>query len=88
MLNIPVVATDIDGLNEIVKNNTTGYLVKVNDSETMAEKIISLLNDPIKASEMGENGRERTSKFFDSKKNIKRLEQLYLKAYERSKKNL
>ncbi len=41
-----VVATDVGGSPEMVKNNKTGLLVKVNDVEETAKAIIKLINNP------------------------------------------
>ncbi|HEX8023202.1 glycosyltransferase [Mucilaginibacter sp.] len=79
MLEIPVVATDVDGLNEIVENDVTGYLIEPNNAEKMAEKIELLVDNPQQAKEMGKKGRARVSKLFDIKNNIKILEEFYIK---------
>jgi glycosyltransferase involved in cell wall biosynthesis len=71
------VATDVDGLNEIIENNNTGYLVKVNDDAAMAEKILAVIDDDPKTDDMVKKGRERVSNFFNVKNNIKILEQFY-----------
>jgi glycosyltransferase involved in cell wall biosynthesis len=77
MLQVPVVATDVDGLNEIIENNITGYLVNVNDDAAMAEKILASSDDDHKTDDMVKKGRERVSKLFNVKNNIKILEQFY-----------
>jgi glycosyltransferase involved in cell wall biosynthesis len=77
MLHVPVVATDVDGLNEIIENNITGYLVNVNDDAAMAEKILAVIDDDHKTDDMVKKGRERVSKLFNVKNNIKILEQFY-----------
>jgi len=78
MLEVPVVATNVDGLNEIVKDNDTGYLIDLNDSTAMAEKICLLIDNPIEATEMGKRGRIRVSDLFSITKNIVILERFYL----------
>lgn len=78
MLEIPVVATNVDGLNEIVKDGETGFLVEPNDSLTMSEKIIYTLDNPEIARDMGRKGRIRVIDKFHIKKNIKILEDIYL----------
>jgi glycosyltransferase involved in cell wall biosynthesis len=79
MLEVPVVATNVDGLNEIIEDNKTGYLIESNDDEKMAEKIIYLIQNPSQADTMGKNGRKRIMDLFDIKKNIKILESIYRK---------
>src|SRR5207237_9688769 len=41
-----VVATDVGGASEAIVEGETGYLVKSGDDQAMAERIISLLQDP------------------------------------------
>lgn len=79
MLEVPVVATNVDGLNEIIENGVTGYLVEPGDVDGMVKKINHLLNDTNVALEMGQKGRLRVSQYFDIRKNIHKLESFYLK---------
>ena len=44
-LKIPVIATNVGGIPELVTNNKTGILVKPNDPEDLLDKINYLLND-------------------------------------------
>jgi len=50
----PVVATDVGGIPEQVRDGGNGCLVAPQDSRTMANKIIELLNDKEKRRRMGE----------------------------------
>lgn len=64
----PIIATNVTGCKEIVENNVTGYLVKVADSEDLAQgmrKFINLSAEERKA--MGVAGREKILKEFDEK---------------------
>ena len=64
----PIIATNVTGCKEIVENNVTGYLVKVADSEDLAQgmrKFINLSAEERKA--MGIAGREKILKEFDEK---------------------
>lgn len=64
----PIIATNVTGCKEIVENNVTGYLVKVADSEDLAQgmrKFINLSVEERKA--MGITGREKILKEFDEK---------------------
>ncbi len=60
----PVVATDVGGANEAIVNNQTGFLVKSNDHEAMANRLIELLQNPELARQFGNRGRERVEKNF------------------------
>lgn len=54
---IPVVATSVGGIPEIVKNNQTGILVPAKDSRSLAQAVKYLLEDKQKRLQMGEEGR-------------------------------
>ena len=54
----PSVATEVGGVPEIIKNNTTGILVPPRDPDAMAQAVISLLKDEAKRSEMGRAAKE------------------------------
>jgi glycosyltransferase involved in cell wall biosynthesis len=53
----PVVAFNVSAINEVVKNNLTGLLVKP-DSNELAKAIMSLLSDKSLREKMGCSGRE------------------------------
>ena len=42
---VPVVASNLSAIREVIKNNTTGLLFKPNDEEDLAEKILKLIDD-------------------------------------------
>ena len=65
---LPVVATATTGSKEIVQDGVNGFLVPVKDSETLARKIIYLLNNPKIAKKMGQNGRKMVEEKFGQKK--------------------
>ena len=53
----PVVAFDIGGVNEAVRNGETGLLVKRGSPEKLADAIMKLLSDKALREKMGANGR-------------------------------
>jgi glycosyltransferase involved in cell wall biosynthesis len=56
VLKKPVVATDVYGVEEVITEGVTGYLVPQDDYRKMGEKICELLDSPKKARQMGEKG--------------------------------
>lgn len=64
---IPIVATNIGGLPEVVKDNECGYIVKHNDINAMAERLFELCENESKRSEFGQNGFDRYHKLFSAK---------------------
>ena len=55
----PTVATRIGGIPDAVIDGKTGFLAPPLDDETLANRIITLLDNPEKAREMGACGRQR-----------------------------
>ena len=52
----PVIAFDVGGISEWLKDKETGFLVKEGDVVAFAEKIEFLLNNPKEAEKMGYAG--------------------------------
>ncbi|WP_165838770.1 glycosyltransferase family 4 protein [Roseicella frigidaeris] len=61
---LPVVATAVGGLAEIVQPDQTGLLVPPNDPLALGEALASLLADPDRARAMGQAGRHRAMDLF------------------------
>lgn len=60
----PVVAGAVGGIPLQLVDGEGGYLVDPTDFDAVAEKVVALLSDPDKASEMGAAGRERIRRDF------------------------
>lgn len=75
---LPVVASDVDGLAEVVADGETGLLVPQQDTAALAAALIELLESPEKAAEMGFKGRHRVEKCFS----LQRFSECTLAAYE------
>lgn len=73
----PIVATDIEGVNETVVNGLTGILVPPKAPQALARAIVSLLKDSKKAQKMGQAGRRVVEEKFDLKDKVKQHERLY-----------
>ena len=56
--SIPVIASNIGGLPEVVVDGETGYLVPPRNEEAISEKIIKLIEDPELRKKLGTNGRK------------------------------
>ena len=79
----PVVATDVGGAREAVKESVTGYVVEPEDFSTMAARIISLLRDPEEAENMGLRGKQRVLEQFSCGVQLSKVESLYDKLLSR-----
>ena len=74
---LPVVATDTAGFKEVVDDGVTGFILADRQPDTMAEKILELLNDPNLRKVMGAAGRKKVLELYDWEKNISIMENLY-----------
>ena len=55
-LNVPVVATNVGGIPELIKDNETGMLVPSENPDKLADAVNELLSDKQKAKRLANNG--------------------------------
>jgi glycosyltransferase involved in cell wall biosynthesis len=79
---LPVVASRIGPLEELVDNGTQGMLVPPNDPAALAAALVSLLKGSNRRIEMGQTARKRAHEQFNVDRTIQRLEELYAWALE------
>ena len=75
---IPVVASNIGGLKEIVINNETGYLIEKNNFTDFAKKINFILNNTNILKKFGKNGYKHYLNNFTAAKMVKKYFELIL----------
>jgi glycosyltransferase involved in cell wall biosynthesis len=75
-VGVPVVATQIGGVAEILENERQGLLVTPDDPAALAEAVEILLADPARRRSMGEAGRIRVEEF-SMEQMIRRTEDVY-----------
>jgi glycosyltransferase involved in cell wall biosynthesis len=73
----PIVATNVGGVSEAVIEGVNGYLVPPRDSESLAKAIITLIENPEHAEQMGLEGRKFVEKKFSMPVLIEKLEKIY-----------
>jgi len=78
----PVVATNVEGIPEVVDDGVTGILVPPKDPCSIAKATIHLLNNSELALKMGKVGKKRAKVLFDRDKMVTRFEDLYDKLLE------
>ena len=60
----PIVATDVPGCREVVRNGDNGILVPPKNAQALAQAIATLLQDPALCERMGRRGRDLVVKEF------------------------
>jgi len=73
---IPVVSTDVGGVNEALDENT-GFICKPKDEKDIAKKVIKLLKDKSLRKKMGENSRKKVLENFTEETFIKAYANMY-----------
>ena len=75
---MPVIATDVCGIAEVVEDGVTGLLVPQRDARALADAVRRMVEDRDHAQSMAEAGRERVTRMFDRERNIATLLDLYV----------
>ena len=74
MHNLPVIASDVDGIPEYIVNEETGILYKNNDSKKLADGLLKLINDNDLREKYGIAGGKRIrSDIFNMDYNLEKL---------------
>jgi len=78
--SVPVVATNIGGIPEVVAHGDTGYIAELGDVQRMAKYCVELLSNPKKLNIFSENARKRAVEKFDISLIVPQYEALYEEA--------
>jgi glycosyltransferase involved in cell wall biosynthesis len=79
---VPVVATRVGGVPELVAHGETGLLVEPGDAPALAEALVALLTDPQRARAMGAAARERMTSAHSLTRMVTATERVLLAAVE------
>jgi L-malate glycosyltransferase len=74
---LPVVATRVGGVPEVVQDGVTGLLAEPGDDGTLAEHMLHLFRHPSVGEEMGRRGRDRGQELFSENAMVANYERLY-----------
>lgn len=77
---LPVIATTLPQITEVVIDGETGFLVKPGDRQELTHKIRCLMENLALGIEMGAKGRKIAEEKFDSNKNFQILETVFREA--------
>ncbi|MEX0702270.1 MAG: glycosyltransferase family 4 protein [Planctomycetales bacterium] len=76
-LGKPVIATGVGGVYSVVRHEETGLVVQPSNAEELAERIVSLLDDPLKARAIAAAGRQLVRARFGVEKMVEQTAALY-----------
>jgi glycosyltransferase involved in cell wall biosynthesis len=76
-MGLPVVASDVGGNGEVIKNEVSGFLFKADDIEDFVSKIKLLIDNSELRQMMGERGKKMVTAQFSKEKCIGAYETLY-----------
>jgi glycosyltransferase involved in cell wall biosynthesis len=77
-MEMPVIATNISGVSELVENNVTGLLVPEKDAAALAAAIEIVRQDPEAAAVRGKRGRQKVVAEFDLHANTEALAERFI----------
>src|SRR2546427_9344597 len=73
----PVIGTRVGGIPELITDEVTGRLVDRGDTNTMSQRVLTLLDDCDKRAWMGQAARAAVENNFDLRKNVAKLIETY-----------
>jgi glycosyltransferase involved in cell wall biosynthesis len=77
-MELPVLATEVSGIPELIVNNQSGYLIKDNSPQKVADKINEIVANKENAHQIGKNARKRVKEVFFSRDLIAHLDKLFV----------
>jgi glycosyltransferase involved in cell wall biosynthesis len=81
---LPVVATDVYGIPDVVRPNLTGLLVPPKDPQSLADALGRLVEDAPLREKLGTAGHEYVASHYDWRDNAKQMESIYESLVSRS----
>jgi colanic acid/amylovoran biosynthesis glycosyltransferase len=76
-MEIPCVATRVNGIPELIRDGVDGLLVAPSDDEALARKIAVLMDDAALRRRIGSAGRQRVMEKYDLNQNTARLASIF-----------
>ncbi|GAB6061509.1 glycosyltransferase family 4 protein [Deferrisoma palaeochoriense] len=77
---VPVVASRVAGLSEVVADGETGLLVPPGDPAALAKALVNLLRNPAEAAALGRAGRARAERLFSLEAHVRAMEEVFREA--------
>lgn len=72
-----VVACSVGGVPDIIEDGKDGILIPPKNTDELKNALLDLISNPLKAKELGENGRQKVLEKYSVEKNIDKLMKIY-----------
>ena len=83
---VPIVATDVGGVREVVAHEETGYLVPPGGERELASAMLKMMSLPkCERDEMGRKARARVAREYEREMLVDRLNEYYMSLWEKNK---
>ncbi len=82
-VGLPVIASNCDGVLDIIEDGRTGILITPRNSESLINAVTQLINQKKQRMELARNGYENFKSNFTSQQMIKKVEKLYFSMLKR-----
>ena len=87
-VGIPLIAFNVDGVPEIIKDGYNGFLVKLKDVEELADRIIRYINNKELISLHGQRGREFVKGKWSIEDMVNKIDEIYQELIKEKIKNV
>ncbi len=78
-MGLPVVSTTVGSIPDVVQDGQTGFVVPPRNADALAERVMTLLDNPAQRTEMGRRGRALVEREYSLARMLDRLEGVYEK---------
>jgi glycosyltransferase involved in cell wall biosynthesis len=75
---LPVIASDVLGVNNMIKHHQNGLLVPAKNAEALSAAILQLINDPQLSAELAANAFTFATENYSNKKMLQRYNEIFL----------
>jgi glycosyltransferase involved in cell wall biosynthesis len=75
---LPVVASDVGGIPELIEHERNGLLVPVGDDQALAAALLRLIDDPVKAAALAAAARDTIQRGYSFERMVAAFEALYV----------
>ena len=73
----PIITTNVGGISHLIKDGQNGYLIEVKDSESLADRMLNLIEDEKKIEIMGNNLYQCVINDYSSRSMAKKHKEIY-----------